>query len=362
MSDRPTAAESAGKSSSNAAGETLNGALRDEAAFARQVLAAEASAIAGIALDAAFHHAVDCVVQHCGGERSGLVVLTGLGKSGQIAQKISATFASTGMPSHFLHPVEAMHGDLGRIRKEDVVVALSFGGNTEEVVALATVLRHDGVPVIAITGRPDSDLAKQSVATLNVGLIEEACPLNLAPTASTAAMLAMGDALALTCSRRLGFGVDDFRKRHPGGSLGRQLQPVVQALRFRVGENLPVFPVTSTLGEAYETLAQESKRGVRLPGAILAVDDAGKLRGIFTDADLRRLLLDSPDAAAVLARKVNDVMHADPKHLRDDALVRDAVQLVRDMRIDEVPVVDEAGCPIGLLDVQDLIAWKVIES
>jgi len=328
-----------------------------EAAFARQVLDAEAAAVQRIEIDESFHAAIDLILQRANDEADGSVVVGGLGKSGIIARKVSATLSSTGTPSHFLHPAEAMHGDLGRLRRSDVVLLLSYGGNTEEVVSLAAILRQDGVPVIAITSNGDNDLARLATITLRIGDVAEACPLNLAPTASSTAMLALGDALAMAVSRRRSFTAEDFAKRHPGGSLGRQLMPITSALRFRVGENLALITRELTLKDAYAQAASVSTN-LRQAGALLVVDGDGKLAGIFTDGDLRKHLL--ADGPTVWDRPITDVMVATPKRLRDDALVRDAVRLIREKRIDEIPVVDAEDRPIGLIDVQDLVAMKVI--
>jgi arabinose-5-phosphate isomerase len=329
--------------------------------FARGVLRAEADAVSRIRIEPAFHRAVDLILERTGDAKpqaAGAVVVTGLGKSHFIAQKISATFASTGTPSHFLYPTEAMHGDLGRVRAGDVVLALSYSGNTDEIVALTTLLRQDGVPVIALTGNTASDLGRLATVTLCIGDVTEACPLNLAPTASTTAMLALGDALALCVSRRRNFGVEDFKKVHPGGGLGAQLRPVVEVMRFRAGQNLPLIPATLTVGEAYAS-AKTQAAGGRLPGALVIVDERGALAGIFTDGDLRRSL---EKHATPLQAGISEVMTKNPKRLPHTALVRDAVQVIRELRIDEVPVVDDAGRPLGLIDVQDLVALKVIEG
>ncbi|MCC6581255.1 MAG: KpsF/GutQ family sugar-phosphate isomerase [Phycisphaeraceae bacterium] len=329
-------------------------------ALARKVLRAEADAVAGVPVDAAFGEAVDLIYRLTHDPARGALVVSGLGKSNFIGQKIVATFASTGTPSHFLHPTEAMHGDLGRIRRDDVVLLLSFSGHTEEVVSLAAILRQDGVPVIAMTGRRDSDLARLATVTLWIGDVTEACPHNLAPTASTTAMLALGDALALCVSRQGDFGVEDFRRFHPGGNLGRQLMPVVQAMRFKAGENLPLIPHAVTLRHAYDMADAAAAPGVRRAGAMLIVDDQGKLAGIFTDGDLRRLVIRHPRDA--MDKPMNAIMTAQPRRLRHVALVRDAVAIFRELRIDEIPVVDDHDKPLGLIDVQDLVSLKVIEG
>ncbi len=333
----------------------------DEQTFAQQVLRAEIEAISRIEIGPDFHEAVELILDATGDRKGGAVVASGLGKSGLIGQKVSATFASTGTPSHFMHPTEAMHGDLGRVRREDVVLMLSFGGNTDEVVSLATLLRQDQVPLIASVGKPACDLARLASVTLCVGDVTEACPLNLAPTASTTAMLALGDALALAVSRRRDFSVEDFKKVHPGGLLGRQLMPVAEAMRFRAGQNLPLIGGGLTVEQAYgeaEKFAQAS--GLRRAGALLIVDRRGRLAGIFTDGDLRTALIRR--GPEVWHGPIENVMTKSPTTLPDDALVRDAVRIVREHRFDEIPIVDAGGKPVGLIDVQDLAALKVIEG
>ncbi len=323
-------------------------------AFAEQVIAAEAAAVARIVIGPGFHQAVDVILN-----AAGSVVVTGLGKSGLVGRKISATFASTGTASHFLHPTEAMHGDLGRVRRQDVVLALSYRGNTEEVTSLAAILKQDGVPVISLTATDDCDLARLATVSLCVGDVAEACPMNLAPTASTTATLALGDALALAVSRRRGFGIDDYHRFHPGGSLGRLLMPVAEAMRFRVDSTMTVVRQDATVAEAYSrTAAVATNQNLRQPGALLVVDAAGTLVGILTDGDLRRLALQQ--GGDFRARRLAEVMTRRPTALPDTALVRDAVQLVREKRFDEIPVIDAAGRPVGLIDVQDLVALKVI--
>ena len=325
---------------------------------ARRVLKAEAEAVANVAghLDERFERAVE-LLTGCGGT----VIVCGIGKSGFVAQKISATLASTGTPSHFLHPAEAMHGDLGRIKAEDVVILLSYSGGTEDVLALAALVRQDDVPVISITSGPATHLAKISDVPLAIGDVTEACSNNLAPTASTTAMLALGDALALAVSEQRNFTADQFHKRHPGGNLGRQLLPVMEALRFRVGVNLPLIDDTLTVQDVLtEANAQVGTGGPRRAGVVLLVDREKKLTGILTDGDLRRLLLS--EGEGLLDKPVAELMTRNPRTLDRDAIVRDAVQLMREYRLDEIPIVDGDAHPIGLIDVQDLIAMKVIES
>ena len=332
----------------------------DPRPLAEQVLHVEADAIARITINESFGRAVQLIFEVTAAS-TGSVVVSGLGKSGLIGQKLAATFASTGTHSHFLHPTEAMHGDLGRVRRGDVVVLLSRGGSTEEVVALAGILKQDGVPVIAITARSGGELSRLAAITLEIGDTAEACPLNLAPTASTTAMLALGDALALCVMQRRGFGADDFARVHPGGAIGRQLAPVHEVMRFRVGENLPLIQGHVQLCEAYEQAERTAEAsGLRRPGAVIVVDPAGKLTGILTDGDLRRALIaDGPDA---WHRPVDSYMSRTPTTLQQTDLVRDAVHLVREHRFDELPVIDAAGRPIGMIDVQDLMTLKVIEG
>lgn len=341
----------------------MSGVFREadtDLAFLHGVLRAESAAVASVAdqireteLAAALELMMNCV------ERGGSLLVAGVGKSGLIGRKISATLASLGVPSHDIHPTEAMHGDLGRIGRADVVLALSFSGETEELVTLAAVLKQDGIPIVSITGGTAEDgggaLSRLATVPLFLGKITEASDLALAPTCSTTATLALGDALALTIARRRAFTADDFARRHPGGSLGGLLRPVVDILRFRVGENLPVVQERMTVAEAL----READSVGRRPGALLVVDCSGSVSGIFTDGDLRRLVMRS---TAELELPIGSVMTKSPRTLRSDAIVRDAVRMVREFRQDEIPVVDEQGGPVGLLDVQDLIALRVVRN
>ena len=295
-------------------------------------------------------HALD-LLEPC----TGHVVISGLGKSGLIGAKISATLASLGQPSHVIHPAEAVHGDLGRMREGDVALLLSFSGETTEVVDLALHLKADGVARIGISARATTTLARLCDAHLSLGDIVEACPLNLAPTASTTAMLAAGDALALALARRRNFQADDFHRHHPGGMLGAGLRQITDALRFRVGHNLAVLSDSLSVREALGAAAQG-----RRTGAIMLVDAQGRLSGIFTDGDLRRLV--TAEGVTSLDKPVSGVMTVRPVSLSVDALVRDAVRLVQERRVDEIPVVDGDGKPVGIVDVQDLVAMRVIEG
>ncbi len=326
------------------------------AAFAQSVLDAERDAIGLIRLDDGFDRAVELIRG-----LPGALVVSGLGKSGLIGQKLTATFASTGTPSHFLHPVEAMHGDLGRVRRGDAVLLLSFGGGTEEVLTLAMLLKQDNIPMIAMVGKPGSELGRLCDITLSVGDITEACPHNLAPTASTTATMALGDALALSVMRARDFSASDFKKYHPGGGLGKQMMPVTQAMRFKCSENLRTIAQGTAMSDAYAQAEQAAKdSGLRRPGALLVVDNAGRLVGFVTDGDLRSALI--KQGPGVWTSSIDTIMTRSPTTLPDDALVRDAVHIVREHRFDEIPVVADDGRPVGLIDVQDLAALKVIEG
>ena len=327
----------------------------DEASFLSDAMLAEADAIRRVAARAAGEDAgrwADAVALLDG--CTGHVIVSGMGKSGLIGAKIAATMSSLGLPAHFMHPSEAVHGDLGRLRAGDVAILMSYSGGTEEVVNLAAILRTDGIRRVGISCNHQSHLARLCDVHLAIGDVVEACPLNLAPTASTTAMLAMGDALALAVSRRRNFAADDFHRRHPGGALGAGLKSVTEVLRFRVGETLATVAEDCTVADALR-----STGGGRRAGALVVVDAAGRLSGIFTDGDLRRRVNEL--GAGLLSKRVAEVMTARPSALSSEALVRDAVQLVRERRLDEIPVVDADGRPLGLIDVQDLVSMKVID-
>lgn len=330
-------------------------ATQSETDFIRDALTAEAEAIrrvaANLPTDAAAWARAISLLEACRGH----VVVSGMGKSGLIGLKISATLASLGAPSHFVHPAEAVHGDLGRIRPGDVALLLSYSGETDEVVNLALLLKADGVPILGITGTPGSNLARRCDAHLSIGDVAEACPHNLAPTATTTTMLAVGDALALALARRRNFAADDFHRRHPGGMLGAGLRPITEALRFRVGRNLPVARDSCSVREALASVGEG-----RRAGALMLVDANGRLSGILTDGDLRRLI--NQRGAAVLDAPIHTVMTARPRTLSVESLVRDAVRLVQESRLDEIPVIDAEGRPVGLVDVQDLIAMRVVRE
>jgi arabinose-5-phosphate isomerase len=277
----------------------------------------------------------------------GSVIVSGIGKAGLIGQKIAATFASTGTRSHFLHPGEAIHGDLGRVHSDDVALVLSFSGQTEEVVRLLPALRELGAPIIAVTGQPHSPLGKQAVIALDLGSINEACPLGLAPTASTTAMLALGDALALVLSRMRSFSHEDFARFHPGGNLGRKLLRASEAMR-----PLAQCRVAQDSQTLRETLVSQSRPG-RRTGAIMVVDAAGLLVGIFTDSDLARLLEANRDAA--IDGPLADVMTRNPASVAADEFLSAACEVLSRRKISELPVVDQDGRPVGLIDITDVV-------
>lgn len=314
--------------------------------FAREVLNLEAQAVASLVerLDDRFLDAVRLIIR-C----KGRVVVTGMGKPGLIGQKISATLASTGTPSYSLHPAEALHGDLGRVVKQDVLLMISNSGETDELVRLIPLVKKIGAKVIAITGKRDSTLGKHADVLLDIGPIPEACPLGLAPTTSTTAMLALGDALALAVLKERGFTAEDFAGFHPGGSLGRKLLRVDEIMRK--GAANPIMPQERTVKEALFAITEARA------GAISCVDEEGRLVGIFTDGDLRRHLALEPNVEAATLR---NVMTKSPITIGPDRLAAEAAQILRERRIDELPVVDARGRPVGMVDIQDLLAVGLV--
>jgi arabinose-5-phosphate isomerase len=318
--------------------------------YARQVIQAEAEAIASVTpiVDASFARA--CQMIH---ECSGSCIVSGIGKAGLIGQKISATLASTGTPSHFLHPAEAVHGDLGRLRDNDVVVVLSYGGETDEVVRLINLVKQLQIRLIAITGDADSTLCKHSDVVLCMGRMSEACPLGIAPSVSTTCMLAVGDALAFTVMKARRFSVEDYVRFHPGGSLGAKLMTVEQSMLFQRGEDLPLVETDDTIEQLFK-ITGELKRH----GAVIVVGKDGRLAGIITDADLRRLM--AKHGRRAFECKAGDVMTAGCKRIRADALAAEATALFHKYRIDDLPVVDADNKPVGLIDVQDIVTIKVV--
>jgi arabinose-5-phosphate isomerase len=314
--------------------------------YGRTVLAAEAAAIGRVQLGEPFARAVEWILG-C----TGRVVITGMGKPGFVAQKISATLASTGTPSHFVHPAEAAHGDLGRIAREDVIIALSNSGETEELLRLLPALKKIGARIVAVTRDMVNPLARGADLVIAFGNVEEACPMGLAPTASTAVLLAVGDALAMTVLENRDFSREEYALFHPGGKLGRGLMKVHELMRQ--GEACPLVAESAPLSAAVAVMTETPGR----PGATGVHDAAGKLVGIFTDGDLRRLVeLGQTD----FTRPVAVAMGRHPRTIRPDDLLVDAARVLREARIDQVPVVDGEGRMIGLLDVQDLLAAKIL--
>lgn len=314
----------------------------------KQVLALEAEAVRLLAeaLDGpAFLKACEMLLA-C----SGRVVVTGMGKAGLVGQKISATLASTGTPSLFLHPGEALHGDLGRVRPEDVVLALSKSGGTREVVQLLSPMRAIGAPIIAVCESADSALGEGAGLVLALGQAPEACPLGLAPTVSTTVMLALGDALAMAVLEGRDFTREEFARFHPAGSLGKQLMRVGEIMRQ--GEELPLVTTGSTVADVLAVMSQTPGR----PGAALIVDGDQTLRGIFTDGDLRRM---AEGGSIPVGESIDTYMAADPKRLHPDELVGDALRAFRDTHVDQMPVVDTDGRVVGLVDVQDLLEVRL---
>ncbi len=318
--------------------------------YARKVIEAEADAIKSVAsiVNESFCRAAE-MIYNCRGS----VIVSGIGKTGIIGQKISATLASTGTPSHFLHPVEAVHGDLGRLRKGDIVLVLSYGGETDEVVRLINLVKQLEIKLIAITGDGQSTLSRYADIVLCLGRMAEVGPLGVAPSVSTTCMLAVGDALAFTVMKQRNFSVEDYVRFHPGGSLGARLMTVEQSMMFRPGEKLPLAEVTDSLKEMLE-----KTKDVKRHGAVMVVGKDRTLAGIITDADIRRLITAHGRGAFEL--KAGDVMTADCKKIRADTLAAEATAVFHKYRVDELPVVDAENRPVGLIDVQDIVTIKVV--
>ena len=315
--------------------------------LARETLDIEAQALMGLKsrLDTRFSQAVEMMLNV-----KGRVVVTGMGKSGHIGSKIAATLASTGTPAMFVHPGEASHGDLGMIKAIDIVLAISNSGESDELVSILPVLKRQGVPLIAMTGGMNSALAKHANVVLDSSVDKEACPLNLAPTASTTAQLALGDALAVALLDARGFKAEDFARSHPGGSLGRRLLTHVEDV-MRKGDQVPnVLPDASFS----ELMREMSHKGL---GASAIVDEHHNILGVFTDGDLRRLIEKGVDLRALHAK---DVMHANPRTVLHDALAVEAAELMEQFQITSVLVVNESGALCGALNTNDLMRAKVI--
>ncbi len=280
----------------------------------------------------------------------GRVVVSGMGKSGHIGRKIAATLASTGTPAMFVHPGEAAHGDLGMITHDDVFIALSYSGEASELMSIAPIIKRMGTKLIAMTGRPDSSLAQLADVHLNVHVEKEACPLNLAPTASTTTTLALGDALAVAVLDARGFREDDFARSHPGGALGRKLLTLVSDV-MRAGDDVPVVTADTLL---YDALFEITKKGIAMTAV---VDDAGRAIGVFTDGDLRRLIEKQHNFSNLVIR---DVMSKNPRTIGPDKLAAEAVSIMERFRINQLLVTDNDGKLIGALHIHDLTEAKVI--
>ena len=319
----------------------------DAIAIARDVLEIEAKAITDLIgrLDRSFSEAVRIILA-CRGR----VVVSGIGKSGHIARKIASTFASTGTPAFFVHPAEASHGDLGMVTRDDVFIGLSNSGESGELLAIVPLLKRQGAKLIALTGNAESSLAREADVHLYAGAEKEACPLNLAPTASTTAALALGDALAVALMHAKGFTQDEFARSHPGGALGRKLLTHVRDV-MRTEERAPRIGHQATLMDAM----LEMSRGQM--GMTAIVDDAGCVTGIFTDGDLRRTLEKGADLRTT---RIADVMSGKPRTLGAERLAVEAVEIMERNKVNQILVVDEGNRLIGALNMHDLFRAKVI--
>lgn len=311
---------------------------------AREIIEDEAAALTQLAslIDGRFCDAVRLIL-----ETSGTIVVTGVGKAGLIGQKIVATLSSTGTRSMFLHPTEALHGDLGCLASNDLVLAISNSGRSEEVLKLIPILNRRGTPFIAMTRDQDSLLAQAAAVVLEIGRHSEAGELRLAPSVSTTAMLALGDALALVVSKAKGFGKSDFAESHPAGNLGRQFQPVAEVMR--TGGELR----TARDSETVRSVMIDRSPSGRRTGAVLLTDDAGCLSGIFTDSDLARLFEQRRDH--LIDCPISEVMSVNPTTIHESGMLPEAVFVMKQSKISELPVVNDAGAPIGLVDITDVI-------
>lgn len=312
----------------------------------RAIIRQEADALVGLSrsLDAGFCVAVDLLVN-----MSGSAIVCGMGKAGLIGQKIAATLSSTGTRSHFLHPAEAVHGDLGCLHANDVLIAISNSGETEEVLNVIPTAKRFGLKVIAITATDQNSLASHSDVVIEIGRLREACPWGLAPSTSTTAMLAVGDALALVVSKAKGFSPQHFAKFHPGGSLGQKLKPIAEIMRPR--DQLRIASDSATVREVLSQAARPGRR----TGAILLVDGNESLTGLFTDSDLARLLESRQDQ--ILDDPIATVMTAHPLTIPGEATFADVIDLLSERKISEIPVIDDRRRPIGMIDITDVIGW-----
>lgn len=318
--------------------------VEEQLRAARQVIDEESQALAQLSrrLDGQFCRAADLVF-----DCTASVIASGIGKAGLIAQKVSATLSSTGTRSHFLHPGEAVHGDLGRVHPHDVLLVFSQSGETEEVVRLLPALADFGVATIAVTASRTSTLGRAADVVIELGALTEACELKLAPSTSTAAMLAVGDALALVVSRMRGFRREDFARYHPAGSLGRQLSKVEDYMRPLA--DCRVAQETHSVREVFVTRGRSGRR----TGAIMLTDPAGRLSGLFTDSDLARLFETRRDA--VLDGPIREVMTPRPSTVGRGSMMVEAIGIMAQKKISELPVIDGAGKPLGMIDITDVV-------
>ena len=315
--------------------------------LAHDTLDIEATAVRGLQqrLNDDFVRAVELVLR-----ASGRVVVMGMGKSGHIGRKIAATLASTGTPAMFVHPAEASHGDLGMVMPVDVVLAISNSAEADELTTLLPLIRRLGAPLVAMTGHPMSTLGRNADLVLDSGVEKEACPLNLAPTASTTAQMALGDALAMALLDARGFKADDFARSHPGGALGRRLLTRVMDI-MRSGEAVPAVGPEASFSEL---MREMTRKGL---GASAVVDASGQALGIFTDGDLRRLVETGRDLRALTAQ---EVMHGGPRQIRPDALAAEAAKMMEQHRVTVLLVQDQLGHLVGAINSNDLMRAKVI--
>ena len=315
--------------------------------LACEVLNIEAAAVQALTqhIDETFLQAMNIILS-C----EGRVIVSGIGKSGHIARKIAATLSSTGTPAYFVHPAEASHGDLGMITANDVFIALSYSGESQELLTIVPVIKRQGAKLISLTGNPQSSLAESANVHLNAAVDKEACPLGLAPTASTTAALALGDALAVALLDAKGFRKEDFARSHPGGSLGRRLLTHVRDI-MHSDKRIPVVNQAATLAEA---VLEISRKGL---GMTAIVDDAGHILGIYTDGDLRRTLEKRVDFSTTL---ISTVMSRNPHSIMPDALAVEAVQIMEQHNISQMLVIDSSNKLVGALNMHDLLRAKVI--
>jgi len=315
--------------------------------LARRVLAIEADAVRSLIdrLDGRFLAAVSLILS-CGGR----VIVSGIGKSGHIARKIASTMSSTGTPAYFVHPAEASHGDLGMIQRDDVFIGISYSGESDELLQIVPLVKRQGAKLIAMSSNAASSLAREADVFLDVGVSQEACPLNLAPTASTTAALALGDALAVALLDARGFSADDFARSHPGGSLGRKLLTHVANV-MRTGERVPMVSSGASL---FDAILEITRKGM---GMTAVVDGERRLVGLFTDGDLRRAMERNADPRGT---PVDAVMTRAPRSVRPEALAVEAVEIMESRKSTQLPVVDVDGKLVGALNIHDLFQAKIL--